>query len=505
MTRDAVLPSLLAQRALEEPDRLFLQFSGGEEWTYGDLDRRVLGWAAALSAEGVVRGDRVVVMLPSSLDAFAVWMAAARLGAIEVPVNTGYRGRFLEHVVRNSEPRCAVVAPDLRPRFAEIGDGAPPIVEAGPRPSEGSSGLDLVEPAEHEIATIVYTSGTTGASKGVVIPWKQMLQTASGFFPLDDLGPDDVWYSPYPLFHMSGKAPPYAMALTRGRVLIRERFSTDEFWPDVDRYGCTTAFLIGAVPAFLASRPRQADDADHPLRNVLLAPPPDDPRAFCERFGFRATTVFNMTEISCPIVADWDLELLERGAYGRVRPGYEIRVVDELDRPVPTGEVGELVVRADEPWSLMAGYWRMPEQTLAAWRNLWFHTGDLGKIDADGAFHFLDRAKDAIRRRGENISSMELETEVNEHELVAECAAVGVPSEVGEEDVKVFVVPTDAERFDPAGLVAFLEERVPPFMLPRWIAVVDTLPKTPTEKVRKVELRDLPADARTWERPARER
>jgi crotonobetaine/carnitine-CoA ligase len=497
---ETVLPTLLARRAAEEPDRVFLRYSGGEDWTYAQLDERVLAWAATLAACGVVAGDRVLLMLPNALDAVALWLAVARLGAIEVPVNTGYRGRFLEHAIRNSGPRCAVVAPEFFPRFEELGDLCPPLLGteeplAGPLP-------ELVEPAVHDVSTIVYTSGTTGPSKGVIVPWGQAYVMSTGFFPMRDLEPEDVWYSPYPLFHMSGKAAVYGMAVAGGQVLLRERFSTGEFWSDVDTYGCTMAFLIGAVPVFLASQPPRPDDADHPLCKVVLAPPPDDPRAFCARFGVRATTVFNMTEIACPIVADWDLELLERGSFGRVRPGFEVRIVDEHDRPLPPGEVGEIVVRADEPWTLMAGYWGMPAETAAAWRNLWFHTGDLGKLDPDGAFYFLDRSKDAIRRRGENISSMELEAEINEFALVAESAVIGVPSELGEEDVKAFVVPTDAARFSPEALIEFLVERVPAFMVPRYVVVVDSLPKTPTEKVRKVELREMPVDARTWERPA---
>jgi crotonobetaine/carnitine-CoA ligase len=497
---ERVLPTLLARRAVEDPERVFLRYAGGEDWTYGELERRALDWAAALGERGVVPGDRVLLMLANSLDCVALWLAIARLGAIEVPVNTGYRGRFLEHAIRNSGPRCAVADAEFVSRFHELGDLCPPLL--GTEEPVGGPPPELVEPAEHDVATIVYTSGTTGPSKGVIVPWGQAYMMSTGFFPMADLGPDDVWYSPYPLFHMSGKAAIHAMAVAGGQVVIRERFSTGEFWRDVDTYGCTTAFLIGAVPVFLASRPALPGDAEHPLRKVVLAPPPEDPRAFCKRFGLRATTVFNMTEISCPIVADWDLELLERGSFGRVRPGYQVRIVDEHDRPLPAGEVGEIVVRADEPWTLMAGYWGMPDKTAEAWRNLWFHTGDLGKLEPDGAFHFLDRQKDAIRRRGENISSMELEAEINEHELVAESAVVGVPSELGEEDVKAFVVPTDAALFSPEGLVDFLAERVPPFMVPRYVVVVDSLPKTPTEKIRKVELREWPVDERTWERPA---
>jgi crotonobetaine/carnitine-CoA ligase len=302
------------------------------------------------------------------------------------------------------------------------------------------------------------------------------------------------------MFHMSGKLAICASGVLGGQLIVREQFSTSEFWSDVDRYGVTTALLIGATPVFLAKLPEREDDAGHTLRNVLLGPAPDEVAEFCRRFGVRGSAVFNMTELSCPVSTGWDQELLERGSVGRVREGYAVRLVDDFDRPVPPGEVGEIVVRSDEPWRLMAGYWGMDDRTVEAWRNLWFHTGDLGRMDPDGAFYFLDRKKDAIRRRGENISSMELEAEIAEYEHVAEAAVVGVPSEVGEEDVKAFVVPR-GDGFAPEELIAFLESRVPAFMIPRYVVAVDALPKTPTEKVRKTELKDWPVDECTWERP----
>jgi crotonobetaine/carnitine-CoA ligase len=522
IARGDVLPNRLARQAREHPERPFIRHVDGETWTYAELERRVLAWAGRLHACGVGAGARVVVMLPNSLDSVAVWMAIARLGAIEVPTNTSYRGRFIEHLTNNSGAETAVVAPGFVERFVEVADrlgtlrrlvvvgdpaGAAPgrleVVAAADVPDD-ASGATLVEPAAHDVATILYTSGTTGASKGALVPWEQVHATSSACPPYEGRGPEDVYYSPYPLFHMSGKLAICAAGDLGGEVVIREAFSTSRFWDDVDRFGCTTAMLIGAVPVFIAKLPERPDDAAHPLRNVGVAPPPEDVGAFCRRFGVRASMVFNMTELSCPTSTGWDEELLARGSVGRARDGYHVRIVDENDYPLPPGEVGEIVVRSDDPWRLMAGYWAMPEKTAEAWRNLWFHTGDLGRFDEDGALYFLDRKKDAIRRRGENISSMELEAEIAEYEHVAEAAVVGVPSEVGEEDVKAFVVPRGA-GFTPEGLIGFLERRVPEFMLPRYVVAVDELPKTPTEKVRKVELKERPVDERTWERPAKQR
>ena len=378
-------------------------------------------------------------MVPNRLDAIAVWLAVARLGAIEVPVNTGYRGRFLVHLVHNSAASVAVVDQAYLDRFAEVEAEIPvlsSVIRLGPSADvtfEHTAVLstDDVDPtpfaATHvpeanEIATILYTSGTTGASKGVLVTWEQIYWTSSLCPPLEGRDANDVFYSPFPLFHMSGKLAVCASAVLGGELVVRPSFSTSEFWRDVDTYGVTTTLLIGSTANVIAKLPERPDDADHTLRNVLIAPPPDNLAEFNTRFGVRCSATFNMTELSCPVSTVWDQDLIVRGSVGRVQPGYDVRLVDDLDRPVPPGEIGEIVVRSEEPWRLMQGYWAMPDKTVEAWRNLWFHTGDLGRADPDGAFYFLDRKKDAIRRRGENISSMELEAEILEYEHVLDVA-----------------------------------------------------------------------------------
>jgi carnitine-CoA ligase len=513
-----VLPNLLAQRAIDGPDRIFVHNVGGEDLSYRRLEAITRGWMRLLADQGVAAGDRVVMMLPNT-EVLPVWMAIARLGAIEVPVNNAYRGSFLKHMLVSSGARCAVIAPEYGERFAALGGSlgdCHAIVIHGsmaitiPGADVLSAPTDLAEhpytgPDEHrcvahEPAAILYTSGTTGASKGAIVSWQQMYRTAEACPPWHDLGSEDVRYSPFPMFHMSGKLAAYSAAVLDGRIVIRNGFSTSEFWADIDRYGCTTSLLIGATPTFIAKLPPSERDTQHTLRNVLLGPPPDDPVEFCRRFNLRASVTFNMTELSCPTSTGWDEGLLRRGSVGVVRPGYAMRIVDDDDYEVAPGVVGEIVIRSEDPWQIMGGYWGMPEKTVEVWRNLWFHSGDLGRMDADGTFYFLDRKKDAIRRRGENISSMELEAEICEADSVVEAAVVGVRSDVGEEDVRAIVVPRDRASFDPAELIAFLQERVPAFMLPRYVTVAEALPKTPTEKVRKNELKTWPLDASTWER-----
>ena len=515
LARELVLPNLIARRAAECPDRVWLQHVDGTEMTYRQVHEKALRCAGGLAALGVKRGDTVLVMLPNSFDAIAAWLAISWLGAMEVPVNNGYRGKILEYIINNSTAKLMITCTQFLDRVDFVAPGldalAKVIVTDSASPPKGqlksvqpaSATLDAATPlapeplAHFDIATIVYTSGTTGPSKGVMMPWAQCHAMSTGCIPLDGMGESDAWYSPFPLFHMSGKLVVYATALFNGRMVIRESFSTRDFWPEVRKYGCTASLLIGTTMSFVASLPPSPEDRTHPLKRVLMAPLPADPPAFEQRFGVKICSVFNMTEISCPI---WTRFELHGKSCGRLREGYEVRIVDANDEEMPTGEVGEIIVRASQPWMLNAGYYRMPEKTVEAWRNGWFHTGDAGYVDEEGNFYYVDRKKDAIRRRGENISSMELEALVCDCPGVQEAAAIGVPSELSEDEVKVVVTVRPGSDFTPQKLVEYLIPRVPRFMVPRYVEVMAALPKTPTEKVRKQELRDAGITANTWDR-----
>lgn len=514
----APLPVLLNERAQAAPDRVFLQEATGAACTYGELEQSVRRWMAVFRQAGVQPGDYVLSMLPTGIACVTVWLALARLGAVEVPVNTAYHGPVLAAVAEDSTARVAVVDGRWLGRFTEADT---PVLRkltvlsaaAGRQPlpfggldgrgdagtaGSGGTGLAGAALAEHDVATVVFTSGTTGRSKGVLISWRQLRESARWCIPLDDAGPDDHWYVPLPLFHVSGKLSVYAAALTGARAVLRETFSTSSFWADIRRFRVTTTLLAGGAARYLESQPARPDDLDNPLRNVFVAPFPVNPDAFTARFGVRLTTAFNMTELSCPIVSGWDLG--PAGSCGRPRPGVQCRIVDSFDRELPDGEVGELVVRTDAPWETMAGYLGAPEATAKAWRNLWFHTGDQCRRDADGNFYFVDRGSDAIRRRGENVSSTDVEAALLGHPDVAESAVVGVPSEWGEHDIKAFVVPRPGVSPDPADIAAYAERQLPRFMVPRYVVVVRDLPKTPTNRVQKARLRDWAADAPVHDR-----
>ena len=310
--------------------------------------------------------------------------------------------------------------------------------------------VELVGPQYRDVHSLMFTSGTTGPSKAVITPWAVMYQFWS-WVPDDALVSGDGLYCAMPLFHNSGRSAfNYAMA-RNARFVLRDRFSASDFWSDIRATGCVTAALVGPMTALLHSAPPRDDDADSPLRNAILGPMIPDIEAFERRFGVRVATGYGQTETGMAVTTGWD-----HGPWancGRIREDYpwpEVRIADEFDEPVPDGEVGELLVRSAEPWALNVGYHKMPEQTAAAWRNGWFHTGDAFRRDADGWFYFVDRLRDTIRRRGENISSFEVETLVVEHPSVRECAAIGVPAPLGEDDVFVAVIVDDPATFDPA-------------------------------------------------------
>ncbi len=523
MLDDALmLPNTVADRAKSDPDRVFLTDVGGSSYTYADLDRWSDAYAAAFQREGIGFEDRVLTMSPPRTDWFCAWMGLARIGAIDVGVNIGFRGRMLEYNLTKGRSRILLLTAGLvellTPELLKTA-GIEIVIVTGAAEPPQIDGVRCVPEAEFlagatrpenplraqawHTSCIVLTSGTTGPSKLVQVPWGTMHSGGSAILPLADVTPDDVWYQPLPTFHLAAKFGIALMSLANGRVVQREAFSLSAFWPDVREHGCTVANL-SPISRFLNSVPEKPDDADNPLRAVAVNPQPPDPAAMCKRFGFRITAAYGTSELGIPITAGWDP--INPQTCGRVRqgwPGAEIRIVDEHDDEVPVGEIGELVVRTREPWALTSGYFDNPEATAAAWRNGWFHIGDAMRMDADGNLFFHDRVKDSIRRRGENISSFEVEAEVNAHPVVLESAAVAVKMPAEEDELKVFVVRKPGESLTPEELCEFLAGRVARFMVPRFVEFLDELPKTEASmRVKKAELRNLGNTGATWDRDA---
>ncbi|MGM0583928.1 MAG: AMP-binding protein [Pseudomonadota bacterium] len=511
-----VLRQMLDRAAAARPDHDFVRFWRGETWSYAETLARVRRRAAALRAEGVERGDHVLCWMGNGPDLLTTWFAINWLGAVYVPLNTGALGRPLEHMLKNADARLMVADPRLVGRLSGLERGAlSRVLLTGPAPEKDlPEGLDLApltdpegevadpspEPAimPWEPQAILYTSGTTGPPKGVLFGYAQ--HWTMGPEAIDGLGPEDVYLCSGPLFHCGTTLFVYA-ALARGATIAMiPEFRTEDFWPAVRETGATVTLLLGVMAAFLLKRPPDAADRDHPLRSVHVVPFSEDALALRDRFGVKLNTLFNMTEVSSPIVAPEGVSALQTA--GRLRAPFEARIVDEHDIEVPEGETGELILRSLRTWALFLGYYRNPEATAAVLRNGWFHTGDAFRRDADGTYYYLDRLKDVIRRRGENISSVELEAEIAAHPQVREAAAVAVPSEFSEDEVMAVVAPAEGAQLDPAELIRFLARRVARYMVPRYVRVMPELPKTASGKLQKQVLRAEGITPEVWDREA---
>ncbi len=505
---------MLDARTVRHPGRRFALFEDGTEWTYAECRDEVRSAAAALQRLGVRKGDRVLAWLPTGRQMVLTWFATNYLGAVFVPLNTAYRGDVLAHVVNAAGARLMVAHHALVPRLDDlvlpqletviaVGGAATPsrpalrLLDESSLRGDGATLDDSTEVHHWDIQSIIYTSGTTGHSKGVLSPYLQLYTTACVVYGY--LREGETILVNLPMFHVGGTSAAYIALVRGGGIYLVDGFTTDRFWDQVRTGNCaTTSGLIGVMAAFLAREPARPDDRENPLRCMTMFPVNDETVAFARRFGFDYQTGFNMTEVSAPLVTDLNTTIY--GSCGRPRSGVDARIVDEHDLEVPHGAAGELVLRSDAPWTMTAGYNGQPEATAAAWRNGWFHTGDLFRQDDSGEFFFVDRKKDAIRRRGENISSFEVENAVRQYPDVDEAVAFGVLSDVEEEEVMVVVTSRAGRPVDPQALTEYLIPRLPHFMVPRYVRMVTAIPKTETNKVRKVAFREQGVTADTWDR-----
>jgi crotonobetaine/carnitine-CoA ligase len=512
-----VTRAALDRWAERRPDAVFAAFPDAAPWSYGAFRDRVVRAAIGLQRIGVGRDEPVLVWLPNGPAALTVLTAINYLGAVAVPINTAYRGALLGHVLQNSRARFMVAHGELAARLAEIGthaleilltpDGtAPPLpgISCLPFAALAPDGGTLLPPerptAPWDTQSIIYTSGTTGPSKGVLSSYMHAWSSV-GPPTWTCVTPDDRFLINLPMFHIGGFFITHAMLCAGGSVALVERFSTERFWDEARATDATVVFLLGVMAGFLMARPPDQRDRDHPLKKAFLVPFTQSAAGFAERFGVETYTLFNMTEIATPTFSGPYPR--KPGACGKARPGVEIRLVDENDCEVAPGAVGEMILRTARPWAMNHGYHRDPEATARAWRNGWFHTGDAFYLDADGDYVFVDRLKDAIRRRGENISSAEVEAELLAYPGVREAAAVAVPGQGGEDEVlAVLALAPGTPAPDMAELTAFLARRMAYFMVPRYVRVMPELPKTPTAKIQKALLRRDGVTADTWDREA---
>lgn len=506
---DRTVAHLFAAQVAATPDRVLLKIDD-EQVTYRAFADRVNRVRRILDDWEIGPGERVLTATTNRAEPLELLLACAFSGSLFVPLNPHLRAEQLRHQVRDAEPALVIVerefAPEVQAALLDVGSDARVVVlEAGhwatreSHPFRDSEGRVLVpNHRPQDPLAVLYTSGTTGPSKGVLCPQGQFFWWAIYVGEYLELTSGDVLYTVLPLYHVNALSA-FLQAIAVGASFgLGKRFSASRFVEDLQRHDATVTYLLGAMVTILYKQPPSEHDREHRVRIALSpATPPHLWQAFEERFGFRLLEGFGMTELNLVICAPPTEQ--RPGDMGRPIDGFLIEVVDEDDHPVPIGVAGELVVRPTVPHSIALGYWRNAEATVEAWRNLWFHTGDRVVRTEDGTIRFVDRKKDAIRRRGENISSFEVESALALHPSVAEVACFGVPSELGEEEVMVCVVPDKGVDIDERSLLEWAGQQLAYFAVPRFVRVVKELPRTANGKIIKQRLRDEGVTADTFD------
>ncbi len=529
-----ILAKILRERAEAHPDRDYLKFTDNDWVSYGEVNSRSNRVANALLARGVQKSESVSVMLPNCEEFLPVWYGILKAGAVMSSINTAYKGDFLSWTINLVEAKKLIISDVFLERLDFIIKELPLLehvivlqtgAQEGPDPSlkwEPLSAImdspdnepDGVEYSWIDDARIMFTSGTTGRSKGVIKQNAADYFSARGLLEvvsktsgrsIEDLA-DDTFFSCLPLFHSNAQVlSGYPALVAGGRIAYTERFSSTRFWQQVIDAEATIFNSLGAVSHFIFSIPPSDLDTQHKVHTVFAAPTPKDIYyEFQDRFGVKFIEGYGLTETGMATYMDPTRDPVP-GSIGVANPGYEVSIVEPgTDRPLPVDVPGEIVVDMKIPNIVMRGYYGMPEKTAEDFRNLKLHTGDLGRMDENGYVYFMDRVKDYIRRRGENISSMEVERQVSAHPNVKEVAAIGVPAgeDASSEDEIMIVCIAEGAKPDMVEFTQFMADRMPYFMVPRYIRFVDSLPKTPTERVQKNKLRDEGITADTWDRDA---
>ncbi len=507
--------TVLAEKAKDHPGKLFLRFREAD-LGYAAFEERTRSLACGLRSHGV--GGILPTLLPNCADAVSLWFAANRAGAVWAPLNTGFRGRGLAHAINLTGSRDLVVDHTLLDTVLGIGcrlEHVERLFVRGPAgafpgtvshrgrsftalPLEAlaldDDGLPpALPPSSAAPSLLIYTSGTTGVSKACELSHRYVLAQAAMLGRATQTSRDDVFFCPYPVFHWDATIGTVGPALTEGATaVITERFSVSRFWEDVKRYGVTVFDFMGATLTFLYKQDPRPGDADNPARLGWGVPMPAFQADFEARFGLTLMEGYGSTEGGVMVFQEAGAES-PPGSCGRCVPEYRLRIVDGAGRALPPGGIGEIVVRPaarEDRHVMMTRYYGMPEVNREAFRDGWFHTGDLGRLDEEGNLYFEGRRKDAIRRRGENISAFEIEQVVEAHPAVLEAAAYGVPSEYTEEDVAVAVALRPGHNLCAADLRDYCRTRMARYMVPAHVRFLAALPKTPTEKVAKATLKE---------------
>lgn len=513
---------VLLASAAKRGNKKFLDIEG-EGFTYGQVVEDAKALAAGFQSLGLKPGETVATVLDNNYDALRVWFAINFAGGISVPVNTAYKGEFLRHQIADSGARILIAETDYCDRILDVEDALPEarlLLFRERPPSRKPARLELasfesvaarasdyrdvtVNPSD--LAMLIYTAGTTGPSKGCMISHNYACNLARQAG--ETRTENDIFWTPLPLFHFNATcAATLGTAWSGGTVSLYRRFSLSRFWHEIERTKATSAGLLGSMIPLIA----QAEDTPESkrcygqLRAVRGAPfPAELQETWRRRFGVLhcGSNAYGLTEASLMTSLPDGVEPAP-GSSGMINDDFDVRIVDEDDNELPAGVPGEIICRPKKPHVMFEGYWRRPEATLAIMRNLWLHSGDIGKFDEKGFFYFVDRKKDYLRRRGENISSFEVETAFRAHEAIEDVAAHAVRSDVGEDDLKVTAILKAGATLTEEALCLWAIERLPYFAVPRYIEFRVELPRNPVGRVLKYQLRDEGCTPQTWDREA---
>lgn len=518
----------LRLKAEKNGDKTFLRFEG-RSFSYREAHELSNRLAHGLAAAGVRKGQHVAFLMDNKPEILWLFFAVAKLGAVCVPVNTAAKGELLVYYLTQSDSVVLISDVELVPRFKAIQSQCPSIGTAIVLDEKGrldatvagslvcnvhdywdvldnaSTNMPDVEVNHYDLAFLLYTSGTTGPSKGNMEPHAMMIRGSVDHVEYFGYQPEDVLYTCLPLFHGNALNTCAVPALLADATLVvSRRFSARAFWDEVRAEGVTQFNLLGAMANIIRSQPPSERDRDNKVSMCMMVPVPDFAAEFEERFALKITSVYALTDFGGVTFLGPTHPPAKWKSAGQPREGVTIAILDDYDRPVPTGTLGEICIRSDIPWMSAQGYYKMPDATVESRRNLWFHTGDRGLLDEDGFLYFVDRKKDAIRRRGENISSYEIEQILLRHPAIEDVAAFAVNSEMSEDEVMVSIVCRSGCTLDPVEVVRFCQENMAYFMVPRYVEFVPLLPRTMTEKVEKYRLKEAaqPRLKKIWDREA---
>lgn len=517
---ERVLTEIIEDKARRNPNHVVFQF-GDDPITLGELNDQINKAANGFIALGIKKGDKVALMMPNCPEFLFSWFGLNKIGAVEVPINSALKGTGLTHQIVHSDSVALVTDVRFLENLENIASSLTTLRHVVLIDAKGEhdtlptlAGFENLTYAElsdqpatspnikvhfNDMASILFTSGTTGVSKGVQMSHHYWYDIWSSAVQYSRYTEDDVLYTGLPFFHGNAQGITVGPAiLADAKAVIVDRFSASRLWDDCRKWECTEANYIGGIIPILLKQEERENDGDNPLRLMVgAAAPQDEWHAFQKRFNTKIMEVYGMTECYCCLASPYDDP--RAGSCGKPITGWDVLIVDDDNKECEPGSLGEFIARAPNEHVGTTGYYNSPEATAELMQDGWVHTGDLGRMDKDGYFYFVDRKKQALRRRGENISSFEVESVINSHDSVLESAVVGVPSELGEEEVKAVIVLKDGHNITPEEIIRWCEPRLAYFAIPRYIAIRDSMPKTPSERVEKFKLKQEGVTPDCWD------